>query len=121
MLEKDGDGGLRPFDAATWDDASALLAGLDRAAPAAEDGGAAITRLELARLLAEAFEIEAVGGSPFADTDDGLVAALAELGVVSGYEGGAFRPQQAITRGEMWTMAYRLLSAIAEPLADAAA
>ena len=121
VLEKDGDGGLRPFDAATWDDASALLAGLDRAAPAVEDGGAAITRLELVRLLAEAFEVEAVGGSPFADTDDGLVAALAELGVVSGYEGGAFRPRQAITRGEMWTMAYRLLSAIAEPLADAAA
>lgn len=118
ILEKDEDGCLRPFDSATWDDAAGLLEGLNRTAPTAEDGGAAITRLELVRLLAEAFEIEAVGGSPFADTDDGLAAALAELDVISGYADGTFRPQQPVTRCEMWAMAYRLLLAVAGPLAE---
>ena len=118
ILEKDEDGCLRPFDRATWDDAAALLEGLDKTAPSAEDGGAAITRLELARLLAEAFGVEASAGSPFPDTDDGLVAALAELEVTSGYADGTFRPRQPITRGEMWTMAYRLLQAVAAPLAE---
>ena len=91
---------------------------MDRTAPTSENGGAAITRLELARLLAETFGVEEAGGTPFPDTGDGLVAALAELEVVSGYADGTFRPQQPITRGEMWTMAYRLLLAVAEPLVE---
>lgn len=118
ILEKDEDGCLRPFDSATWDDAAALLEGLEKTAPSAKDGGAAITRLELARLLAEAFEVEASGESPFPDTGDGLVAALAELEVTGGYADGTFRPRQPITRGEMWAMAYRLLQAVASPLAE---
>lgn len=118
VLEKDGDGCLHPFDTATWDDTAGLLEGMDRTAPTSENGGAAITRLELARLLAETFGVEEAGGTPFPDTGDGLVAALAELEVVSGYADGTFRPQQPITRGEMWTMAYRLLLAVAEPLVE---
>lgn len=118
ILEKDEDGCLRPFDSATWDDAAGLLEGLERTAPAAKDGGAAITRLELVHLLAEAFEVEETGGTPFSDTDDGLVAALAELEVVSGYADGTFRPRQPITRGEMWSMACRLLLAVASPLTE---
>ena len=80
----------------------------------ANDGGAAITRLELARLLAEAFEIEAVGGSPFADTDDGLVAALAELGVVSGYEDGSFRADMSISRAEFAKIIAKMLGGTAK-------
>lgn len=118
VLKKDGDGCLRPFDSATWDDAASLLEGLGRTMSAAEDGGAVITRLELARLLAEAFEVEEAESSPFPDTGDGLVAALAELGVAGGYGDGTFRPRQPITRGEMWVMAYRLLAAVAGPLAE---
>ena len=47
-----------------------------------------------------------------------LADEQAELEVVSGYADGTFRPQQPITRGEMWTMAYRLLLAVAEPLVE---
>lgn len=118
ILEKDGEDCVRPLDNAAWADAVSLLTGLEKTVPAPEDSGAVITRLEFVRLLAEAFEIAEAGASPFSDTEDGLVSALAALEAVSGYADGTFRPQQPITRCEMWAMAYRLLLAVADPLAE---
>ena len=42
--------------------------------------------------------------------------------VLTGYADGTFRPDQTISRGEMWVIVYRVLNSIAsELLEDAAA
>ena len=122
MIEKDENNCIRPYDLAIWNDAVALVEQLMDEAPAAKDGKAAITRVEFVRLLADELELEDGKGSPFSDTDDGAAAALAEMKVLTGYADGTFRPDQTISRGEMWVIVYRVLNSIAsELLKDAAA
>ena len=77
---------------------------------------------EFVRLLADELELEDGNVSPFSDTNDGAAAALAEMKVLTGYADGTFRPDQTISRGEMWVIVYRVLNSIAsELLEDAAA
>lgn len=122
MIEKDENNCIRPYDLAIWNDAVALVEQLMDEAPAAKDGKAAITRVEFVRLLADELELEDGKGSPFSDTNDGAAAALAEMKVLTGYADGTFRPDQTISRGEMWVIVYRVLNSIAsELLEDAAA
>lgn len=122
MIEKDENNCIRPYDLAIWNDAVALVEHLLDEAPAAKDGKASITRGEFVRLLADELELEDGKTSPFSDTDDGAAAALAEMKVLTGYADGTFRPDQTISRGEMWVIVYRVLNSIAsELLEDAAA
>ena len=122
MIEKDENNCIRPYDLAIWNDAVALVEQLLDEAPAAKDGKAAITRGEFVRLLADELELEDGNVSPFSDTNDGAAAALAEMKVLTGYADGTFRPDQTISRGEMWVIVYRVLNSIAsELLEDAAA
>ena len=121
MIEKDGNNCIRPYDRAVWDDAADLMEHLTGERPAAEHGSAPMTRLEFVRLLADSLELEDGTESPFSDTDDGAVAALAELGVITGYTGGAFLPGQSISRGEMWVIVYRMLTVYAIQLLEGAA
>lgn len=122
MIEKDENNCIRPYDLAIWNDAVALVEQLLDEAPAAKDGKAAITRGEFVRLLADKLELEDGNASPFSDTNDGAAAALAEMKVLTGYADGTFRPDQTISRGEMWVIVYRVLNSIAsELLEDAAA
>ncbi|MDE7218513.1 MAG: S-layer homology domain-containing protein [Oscillospiraceae bacterium] len=121
MIAKDENNCIRPYDRAVWDDAIALVEQLIEEAPAAKDGKAPISRGEFVRLLADELELEDGKTSPFSDTNDGAAAALAEMGVLTGYADGTFRPGQTISRGEMWVIVYRVLSSIAAELLENAA
>lgn len=116
VIETDSNNCIRPYDKATWNDAAALAARLRHGIPAAKDGKTEITRLEFAHLLAETFQLGASGNAPFSDTKDGTVAYLAEKGLVSGYADGTFRPDQSMSRAEMWVLFYRVLLYSAEQL-----
>ncbi len=115
-IQADEDGLLRPCDLAIWNDAVALVEQIIDGLPAPEDGEAVITRVEFARLLAENLELDQSDSAPFSDTDDGAVAALATLGAVNGYADGTFRPDQPISRAEMWVVVYRLLVSLVDQL-----
>ncbi|WP_167859536.1 Ig-like domain repeat protein [Paenibacillus cymbidii] len=75
-----------------------------------------VTRAELAAIIARVFHKEA--GTPaddFSDVTDSHwaqadIAQAARMGVLDGYPDGSFKPEQPITRGEMATVAVRLLS-----------
>ena len=122
VIEADPDNCVHPYDKATWNDAAALAAQLQHGIPAAKDGKSEITRLEFLQLMAEIFRLGSSGNSPFSDTSDGTVAFLAEKGLVSGYAGGTFRPDQPMSRAEMWVLFYRvLLYSVEELLIDFAA
>lgn len=115
VIEKDGDGRIRPRELAVWNDAASLVERLTKKPAEVENGEAVITRGEFVRLLVDELEL-GEGVSPFSDTDDGAVGMLAELGAVTGYAGGAFHPEQPISRAEMWVMAYRVLMRVVEEL-----
>ena len=115
-IEPDADGCIYPYNPAIWNDAVDLVEQLTENRPDAKDGSAVITRAEFARLLAQELELEDSDASPFSDTSDGFVAALAELGVISGYADGTFRPDQPILRAEMWSVVYRLLMSMVDQL-----
>lgn len=91
------------------------------------DLNAAITRQELALLLAGAIGLAPSDSpSPFADVDNGYVTALSELHILTGYtaEDGTvtFNGAGVLKRSEMCAVLYRtleLLAALAE-VADAA-
>ena len=102
---------LRPNEPATWAMAVAVLTRMGAEDLSAEDPDAPILRIELARLLARTLELSGKAGAPFSDTDDGAVAALAELGVLSGYADGTFRPNEPLTRAELCAAAYSLVMA----------
>ena len=40
------------------------------------------------------------------------MAALAELGVISGYDGGSFRPDGELTRAELCAVLYKTVEAV---------
>jgi len=110
----DEDRYIRPYDSALWMDAALLVTALTNEAVVAEqgEGDEAITREEFAELLVEKLELAGKEASPFSDTDNAAVAALAELGVVNGYEDGAFRPDQELSRAEMYVIAYRIIMVV---------
>ena len=71
----------------------------------------AISRLEIARIIAGAIGLEKnPQKSPFSDCDDESVSALYYAGLVKGYDGNSFQPQNTITRAEMSTIIWRLYS-----------
>lgn len=111
VVEGYEDGAFRPNEPATWAMAVAVLTRMGAEDLSAEDPDAPILRIELARLLARTLELPAKDGAPFSDTDDGAVAALAELGVLSGYADGTFRPNEPLTRAELCAAAYSLVMA----------
>lgn len=77
-----------------------------------------ITRLEMCRVAVLAFEkITGVesgavssGISHFSDTKDPDVIAAYDLGIVSGYPDGTFRPNNTLTRQEFFKIVYSLLT-----------
>jgi len=73
------------------------------------------TRLNVARMAARALDLTDISGeSPFADCDDGYVVELYEKGIIDGVvdEDGVnrFNPDQLITREELSTVIWRLMS-----------
>ena len=109
VVEGYEDGTFRPRDPATWDMAIQILTRMGAEGLSAEDPDAPILRAELAQLLAQALELPDGTGRPFTDTDDGAVAALAEMGILSGYADGTFRPDEPLTRAELCAAAYSLV------------
>lgn len=115
LVDGDSAGRIRPYAPALWDDAAVLLSDLTRI-PGALDGGAPITRLQFVRVMADIFDLEGSDAAPFSDTTDPVVAFLAENDVISGYADGTFRPDNIMTRAEMWVIFYRILMFEAEQL-----
>lgn len=74
----------------------------------------AITRGQLATLLANAAEVPTGVPATFTDTAGsvhaGAIAALAELGVIDGFADGTFRPDQPVTRGQAASLLLRVRS-----------
>ncbi|MBD5161749.1 MAG: hypothetical protein HDT14_07030 [Oscillibacter sp.] len=121
LIEKDEDNCIRPCSPAVWNDAADMLERLMDQRPETGNGGEPITRAAFARLLVDILELEDSSDAPFSDTDDGAVAALAATGAVNGYADGTFRPDQPISRAEMWVIVYRvLMSMVAELMGIAA-
>lgn len=115
-IDADDSGCIYPYSKAGWGDAAALAAQLRNDIPAEKDGGEEISRLEFVGLLADVFRLGTSENSPFSDTKDGTVAFLAEKGLVSGYADGTFRPEQPMSRAEMWVLFYRVVMYTAEQL-----
>lgn len=75
----------------------------------------AITRAELAAILARAFPVQSTNAAlSFADVPDkhwarSAIAQATAAGLLIGYSDGTFKPDQAITRGEMASIAAKLL------------
>ena len=120
MVELDENHCVRPYDAALWQDAAAIAVMLAQEVMEAEKDGP-ITRGEFAQLLADVLELESGAESPFSDTDSAAVAALAELGVVNGYEDGTFRPDQTLERAEMYAAVYRAVMSMVGQIMDGVA
>ncbi len=76
-----------------------------------------ITRGNVAQLAAKAIGFgQSFAASPFEDTQDGYVAALAEADILQGIrENGVtvFHPERSLTRAEVSTIVWRLRSAVA--------
>lgn len=93
-------------------------AGLIQSAPTADR---AMTRLEVARMLATALGIQpkqvTSASFPFTDfaglsqEDMGLLAALYDLGIFRGYEDRTFRPNGLLTRAQIAILVDRILGA----------
>ena len=76
-----------------------------------------ITRGNVAQLAAKAIGFgQSFASSPFADTQDGYVVALAEAGVLEGmkeHDETVFHPERSLTRAEVSTIVWRLRNAVA--------
>ena len=111
-VDGDENGAFHPGDNAAWDMAMGALLAINGQKPELEDSRT-ITRLEFCQMVVEVLGIPAAQGpSPFTDTDDSSVAALAELGVISGYDGGSFRPDGELTRAELCAVLYKTVEAV---------
>ena len=85
-----------------------------------EDGtfrpNATITRAEFAKIAVSFFEYEDIEAENiFTDVAEGswyenFVAVAAEIGLIEGYEGSVFRPDESITRAEACTIINRTLN-----------
>ena len=111
-----------PVEGGTWASGYIALAVSEGILEEAAEQNAVITRLEMCRLLAKTLKLDASEAeSPFPDTDDGYVTALAELGVIEGID-GKFEPDSPLTRAQMCKMLYLAPEAKpAYPWADALA
>ncbi len=73
----------------------------------------AITRGELAVIMARFRNLEPIAGAGFSDTQghwaDGYIRAAAEAGLLKGYVNGTFRPDEPIARAELVTAVNRML------------
>ncbi|MEJ8305607.1 S-layer homology domain-containing protein [Saccharibacillus sacchari] len=73
----------------------------------------AITRGELAVIMARFRNLEPIAGANFSDTAghwaDGYIRAAAEAGLLKGYTNGTFRPDEPIARAELVTAVNRML------------
>ena len=120
IAEKDEDNCIRPYDGALWQEAALLITALTEEETAAPgNANAPITRGEFAQLLADALELDGEGmESPFSDADSAAVAALAAVGVLNGYGDGTFRPDQVISRAEMYVTVYRLVMSLASMMVE---
>ena len=83
---------------------------------APKDMSGSITRLEFCSVAVRLYQVTTGNygfgtdlASPFTDVNDGYVSAAYTLGIVSGYEDGTFRPDNNITRQEMFTMLRNLM------------
>ena len=136
LLSGYDDGTFRPDSTVTWSQALEqvlLLGGYEERMNGVDDCGALawelgllapdfdldsdITRQEMCRLLAQALELPvAETDSPFADTDDGYVLALTDLGIITGYiahDGTRyFNGSGALKRSELCAILYRVMEAI---------
>ena len=76
-----------------------------------------ITRGNVAQLAAKAIGFgQSFATSPFADTQDGYVIALAEAGILEGmkeHDEMVFHPERSLTRAEVSTIVWRLRNAVA--------
>lgn len=120
-IAADENGYVYPENPATWSDAAAMMAALVDESIPAEDGTAAISRIEFAKLMDLILDLAEDSVSPFSDTDDAVVAALVDLGVISGYPDGTFKPNQSLSRAEMCVIVYRALTIMASQVATPAA
>lgn len=73
----------------------------------------AITRSELAKMLVEAFDLEAGASSSFSDVNNSAwyapyISALVENEITSGTTPTTFSPERNVTRGEASTFLYRI-------------
>lgn len=116
LIAKDENNCILPYSVAVWNDAVDMVEQLIDERPAAENGEEPITRAAFARLLVDSLELEDGSDTPFSDTDDGAVSALAAIGAVNGYTDGTFRPDQSISRAEMWVVVYRVLMSMVDEL-----
>ena len=119
----DGDHYIHPYDSALWKDASLLVVSLTQEIIESEQANSdePITRAEFVELLAEKLELTGTEASPFTDTDSAAVAALAEFGAVNGYGDGTFKPDQELSRAEMYVIAYRLVMTVLDQLMEGVA
>ena len=76
------------------------------------DLNGAIKRIDIARLAAKAIGYgQSAATTPFADTKDGYVTALYEIGILTGMEENGtfvFKPDSSITRAEVAAIVWRL-------------
>lgn len=121
LIEKDENNCIQPYTLAIWNDAVDMVEQLIDERPETENGEEPITRAAFARLLVDSLELEDGSDAPFSDTDDGAVSALAAIGAVNGYTDGTFRPDQPISRAEMWVVVYRVLMSMVDELMGTAA
>lgn len=86
-----------------------------------------VTRGEFAAFLGRAMGLDVAGlSSGMSDVAEnsyyaGYVAALSELGIVSGYEDGTFRPSQTMTREQMATLLMKAYAQVTGQPANEAA
>ncbi|WP_438348202.1 cadherin-like beta sandwich domain-containing protein [Paenibacillus sp. FA6] len=78
-----------------------------------------VTRAEFATMLTRAFGLTSVGSASFADAQGhwagDAIGTLKDLGILTGYEDGTFRPNQSITRAELVVMLARLTNYVPSP------
>lgn len=85
--------------------------------------GATVTRAQLASYLARELGLEAQEPHGFTDVGSSgahvdAIAAVAEAGIVEGYDDGTFRPERATSRGQMATVLARAYELSAEGTAS---
>ena len=69
-----------------------------------------ISRLMMAKVVANALGLTASGSGAFSDTSDSFVQALYEYGISEGYKDGTFRPGNSLTRAELSAIVWRILN-----------
>ncbi len=125
-----GDGTFRPAGTLTWAQAMKLLlcahadladvtgptwaeTAMSKAAELAlceeaQDGAAAISRLDFCKAAARLFAVTGTAEA-FPDCDDADVLALVYIGVINGFPDGTFRPEETLTRAQIAKIIYLLI------------